>query len=31
MVAPAHILQGDTPLDNVEAMIAAVQRHGVYG
>ncbi len=30
MVAPAHILQGDTPLENVEAMIAAVQRHGVY-
>ena len=30
MVAPAHILQGDTPLENVEAMITAVQRHGVY-
>jgi uroporphyrinogen decarboxylase len=31
MVAPAHILQGDTPLENVEALIDAVKRHGVYG
>jgi uroporphyrinogen decarboxylase len=30
MVAPAHILQGDTPVENVEAFIAAVKRHGVY-
>ncbi len=30
MVAPAHILQGDTPVQNVEALIAAVQKHGVY-
>jgi uroporphyrinogen decarboxylase len=30
MVAPAHILQGDTPLENVEALIAAVRRHGAY-
>ena len=31
MVAPAHILQRDTPVENVEAFIAAVKRHGVYG
>ena len=31
MVAPAHILQGDTPIENVEAFIASVKRHGVYG
>ena len=30
MCAPAHILQGDTPVENVEAFIAAVKRHGVY-
>ena len=30
MVAPAHILQGDTPVENVEAFIEAVKRHGVY-
>jgi uroporphyrinogen decarboxylase len=30
MVAPAHILQGDTPVQNVEAFIEAVRRHGVY-
>jgi uroporphyrinogen decarboxylase len=30
MVAPAHILQGDTPIENVEAFIAAVKRHGAY-
>jgi len=30
MVAPAHILQGDTPVENVEAFIEAVRRHGVY-
>ncbi len=28
MVAPAHIIQGDTPLENVEAFIAAVKKHG---
>ena len=31
MVAPAHIIQGDTPMENVEAFIAAVVKHGVYG
>jgi uroporphyrinogen decarboxylase len=30
MVAPAHILQGDTPVANVEAFIEAVKRHGLY-
>jgi len=30
MVAPAHILQGDTPVENVEAFIAAAKKHGVY-
>jgi uroporphyrinogen decarboxylase len=30
MVAPAHIIQADTPLENVEAFIAAVKKHGVY-
>ncbi|MGE5601889.1 MAG: uroporphyrinogen decarboxylase family protein [Nitrososphaerales archaeon] len=30
MVSPAHIIQGDTPMENVEALIAAVQKHGVY-
>ena len=30
MVAPAHILQRDTPVENVEAMIEAVKTHGVY-
>ncbi len=30
MVAPAHILQGDTPVENVEAFIEAVRRHGAY-
>jgi hypothetical protein len=29
MVAPAHIIQADTPLENVEAFIAAVKRHGM--
>ena len=31
MVAPAHVIQGDTPMENVEAIIAAVKRHGSYG
>ncbi len=30
MVAPAHILQRDTPVENVEAFINAVKRHGIY-
>jgi uroporphyrinogen decarboxylase len=30
MVAPAHIIQSDTPMENVEAMIAAVKKHGQY-
>ena len=30
MVAPAHIIQAETPLENVEAFINAVQKHGNY-
>lgn len=30
MVAPAHIIQGDTPPENVEAFIEVVRKHGVY-
>jgi len=30
MVAPAHIIQSDTPPENVKAFIRAVQRYGVY-
>jgi uroporphyrinogen decarboxylase len=30
MVAPAHIIQAETPLENVEAFINAVRKHGVY-
>lgn len=30
MCAPAHIIQGDAPIANVEAFIRAVQRHGEY-
>jgi uroporphyrinogen decarboxylase len=30
MVAPAHIIQADAPMENVEAFIAAVKKHGVY-
>jgi uroporphyrinogen decarboxylase len=30
MVAPAHIIQGDTPMENVEAFIAAVREFGAY-
>jgi uroporphyrinogen decarboxylase len=30
MVAPAHIIQADTSMENVEAFIAAVLKHGVY-
>ncbi len=30
LVAPAHIIQSDTPPENVEAFIAAVKKFGVY-
>jgi uroporphyrinogen decarboxylase len=30
LCAPAHIIQGDTPMENVEAFINAVKTHGVY-
>ncbi len=30
MAAPAHIIQGDTPMANVEAFISAVLKHGCY-
>jgi uroporphyrinogen decarboxylase len=30
MVSPAHVIQGDTSMENVEAMIAAVWKHGMY-
>jgi uroporphyrinogen decarboxylase len=30
MIAPAHIIQADTPMENVEAFIAAAMKHGVY-
>lgn len=30
MCAPAHIVQADVSMDNVEAFIAAVKKHGVY-
>ncbi len=30
MAAPAHIIQADTPMENVEAFIDAVKLHGVY-
>lgn len=30
MCSPAHIIQVDTPIVNVEAFIAAVKKHGVY-
>jgi uroporphyrinogen decarboxylase len=30
MVSPAHVIQGDTSMENVEAMIDAVRKHGVY-
>ncbi len=30
MSAPAHIIQSDTPMENVEAFINAVKKHGVY-
>ena len=30
LCSPAHILQSDTPLENIESFIQAVQKHGVY-
>ena len=30
MCSPAHILQADTPLENIETFIAAVKKFGVY-
>ena len=30
MCSPAHIVQADTPVENIEAFIAAVKKHGVY-
>jgi len=30
MCAPAHIIQADTPMENVEAFINAVKKHGIY-
>jgi uroporphyrinogen decarboxylase len=30
MCSPAHIIQSDTSMENVEAFIAAVRKHGVY-
>ena len=31
MCSPAHIVQADTPPENVEAFIAAVKKYGTYG
>jgi uroporphyrinogen decarboxylase len=31
MCSPAHIIQSDTSMENVEAFVAAVKKHGVYG
>ena len=28
--SPAHIIQSDTSMENVEAFIAAAKKHGVY-
>jgi len=30
MCSPAHIVQADVSMDNVEIFIAAVKEHGVY-
>jgi uroporphyrinogen decarboxylase len=30
MIAPAHIIQADTPMENVESFIDAVKKHGCY-
>jgi uroporphyrinogen decarboxylase len=31
LCAPAHIIQGDAPMENVEAFIRAVKEYGAYG
>jgi uroporphyrinogen decarboxylase len=31
MCSPAHIVQADVSMENVEAFIAAVRKNGVYG
>jgi len=31
LCSPAHIIQSDTSMENVEAFIAAVKKHGLYG
>jgi uroporphyrinogen decarboxylase len=30
MISPAHVVQADTPMENMEAFIAAAKKHGVY-
>jgi uroporphyrinogen decarboxylase len=30
LASPAHVIQPDTPMENVEAFINAVKVHGVY-
>jgi uroporphyrinogen decarboxylase len=30
MCAPAHIIQSDAPMENIEAFVNAVKKHGVY-
>ena len=30
LCSPAHILQADTPLENIESFISAVKKHGAY-
>ncbi len=30
MCSPAHIVQADTSMENIEALIAAIKKHGVY-
>jgi len=30
MCSPAHILQADTPLENIETFLAAVRKYGAY-
>ena len=30
MCSPAHILQADTPLENIETFLSAVRKYGVY-
>jgi len=31
MISPAHIIQSDTSMENVEAFLAAAKKHGAYG